>query len=116
MIGLGVFFVAAIWFAISFSVMFFSTMKIKKIMWRLLLICIFWPLIFLAPMADVIIGLHQFDQVCKEKGWVYDEHEVRNSTVKYGGQTVQRIDDKFIPIEKITTYWVDPVKLIRLWS
>lgn len=109
MIGLAILIVLAIWAAIAFVLMFVFTMKMKNKLQRWLLICLLSPLVFVAPVADVIIGEYQFDQVCKEKKWIYNESKVRNREVRYGGQSVERIDDKFIPIEKITTNWVDPV-------
>ncbi|MDO5693312.1 MAG: hypothetical protein Q4G70_12710 [Pseudomonadota bacterium] len=62
--------VGLIWLAASgglaygFAKMF--TYYHKEMLVRLLLVVIFWPVIFLMPLADEIIGKRQFDKLCEE--------------------------------------------------
>lgn len=107
MIGLGVLFIMMVWMSISFSIMFFSTIKIKNKLKRWLLILIIFPLIFIAPVLDEIVGRYQVYQICENSKWYFDEETSKNRDVVYGGMSNKVIDKTIISIEEIKRIFVD---------
>ena len=66
-------------------------------------------LVFIAPVADDIIGGFQFRAMCSEGGVpIYVKEEVQGKTIKYQSSGWEYLNNTIIPIREITINWVDP--------
>ncbi len=100
--------VLAIWFVIVTKLTAFFSSKIAPKPPKKWLYPIIFILLFIAPVADEIIGGFQFRAMCTpENLLVYDAEKVKGKTLETNEATTRTIN-KIIPIRELTREWFDP--------
>jgi len=108
MSGIILLFILAIWFYSVKKISWFCISKIQSGTKKAVIHKVLFVLIFIAPVADDIIGGFQFRALCKQGAkLIYDVEKVRGKTVLWSGMPRTKIKNTIIPIEESIVDWVD---------
>ncbi len=110
MSGIILLMILVIWFYIVRGITKLIMLKTSKGRLRSFISMMVFSLLFIAPVADEIIGGFQFRALCMENSYlIYDVEKIKGKTVVWSGTPRTIINNTIIPIEVTQTRWRDQV-------
>ncbi len=109
--GLIIVFVLCIWILLAnvIAKFFLSRIKLEAGIKKRLAHIGFFVLVFIAPVADEIIGGFQFRAMCAPDNLlIYDADKVRGASVQYKDVPSYSVDDMILPVRVTQGEWVNP--------